>query len=53
MAKAFRHGFYCPTVLEDAEQMVNACNGCQRFSQQKHTPTATLKTIPITWSFSV
>jgi ribonuclease HI len=53
VAKAFRHGFYWPTALEDAEQMVRACNGCQRFSAQKHTPAAVLRTIPITWPFAV
>ena len=29
VAKAFRHGFYWPTALEDAKQLVHACNGCQ------------------------
>jgi len=33
--------------------MVRCCNGCQRFSQQKHTPSSVLKTIPITWPFAV
>jgi ribonuclease HI len=28
VAKVFRHGFYCPTALEDAEDMVWNCNGC-------------------------
>jgi hypothetical protein len=31
VAKAFRHGFYWPTALKDAEQLVKHCNGCQRF----------------------
>ena len=48
MAKAFRHGFYWPTALQDAEQMVRTCNGCQRFGAQKHTPAAALQMIPIT-----
>jgi hypothetical protein len=33
VAKAFRHGFYWPTALKDAEQLVKQCNGCQRFSK--------------------
>jgi hypothetical protein len=29
VAKAFRHGFYWPTALEDAEDMVRMCNGAR------------------------
>src|SRR4051812_9837897 len=50
-AKELRHGFYWPTALKDAEEMVKACNGCQHFGQLKHTPSAALNTIPITWPF--
>jgi hypothetical protein len=32
VAKSFRHGFYWPTALRDADQPVKHCNGCQRFS---------------------
>jgi hypothetical protein len=53
VAKAFRHGLYWPTTLQDAEQQVKLCNGCQRFSKQKHTPAAALKTMPLTWPFTV
>ncbi|KAM0915694.1 hypothetical protein ACQ4PT_010658 [Festuca glaucescens] len=53
VAKAFRHGFYWPTTLKDAEEMVRACNGCQRFSKQRTTLAAALKTIPVTWPFAV
>ena len=53
VAKAFRHGFYWPTALEDAEDIVRKCNGCQRFSKQIHMPQSALKTIPITWPFAI
>jgi hypothetical protein len=53
VAKAFCHGFYWPTALRDAELLVKQCNGCQRFSKHRHTPTAALKTIPLTWPFAV
>jgi hypothetical protein len=53
VAKAFRHGFYRPTALKDAEQLVKQCNGCQRFSKHQNTPAAALKTIPLTWPFAV
>ena len=28
VAKAFRHGFYWPTALQDAESLVLKCEGC-------------------------
>ena len=52
-SKAMGYGFYWPSALADAEQMVRTCTGCQRFSKQKHTPAAALQTIPITWPFAV
>jgi hypothetical protein len=48
VAKAFRHGFYWPTAMKDAQQLVKHCNGCQRFSKHRNTPAAALKTIPLT-----
>jgi hypothetical protein len=53
VAKAFRHGFYWPTALKDAEQLVKHCNGCQCFSKHRRTPAAALKTIPLTWPFAI
>jgi hypothetical protein len=53
VAKAFRHGFYWPTALRDADQLVKHCNGCQHFSKHRNTPTAALKTIPLTWPFAI
>jgi hypothetical protein len=48
VAKVFWHGFYWPTVLQDAEDLVRKCNGCQRYAHQIHQPASALKTIPIT-----
>jgi hypothetical protein len=42
-----------PTALRDADQLVKHCNGCQRFSKHWNTPAAALKTIPLTWPFTV
>jgi len=53
VAKAFRHGFYWPSALREAEDLVRICNGCQRYSSKTHTPASGLKTIPITWPFAV
>jgi hypothetical protein len=33
VAKAFRHGFYWPTALENGEDLVRKCNGCQSYSK--------------------
>jgi transcription antitermination factor NusG len=32
VAKVFRHGFYWPTALQEAEDLVRKCNGCQRYA---------------------
>jgi hypothetical protein len=53
VAKAFRHRFYWPTALQDAELLAKLCNGCQRFFKQRHTLVAALRTIPLTWPFAV
>ena len=53
VAKAFRHGFYWPSALEQAEDLVRKCNGCQRYATKTHMPMSELKTIPITWPFAV
>ncbi|XP_020166961.1 uncharacterized protein [Aegilops tauschii subsp. strangulata] len=53
VAKAFRHGFYWPTALEDAESLVLKCKGCQSFSKRNHQPASALRTIPIAWPFAL
>ncbi|XP_020147049.1 uncharacterized protein [Aegilops tauschii subsp. strangulata] len=53
VAKAFRHGLYWPTALQDAGSLVLKCERCQRFSKHSHQPASTLRTIPITWPFAV
>ena len=53
VAKAFRHGFFWPTALEDAKEIVKTCRGCQVFSSKQHLPASALKTIPLTWPFAV
>ena len=53
VAKAFHHGFYWLTAHADAEDLVNRCDGCQKFSRRAHVPAQELRMIPITWSFAV
>ena len=53
VAKAFHHGFYWPTTLQDAESLVLKCEGCQCFSKRSHQPVSALRTILIAWPFVV
>jgi hypothetical protein len=50
--KAFRFGFYWPTVKSDAADLVQKREACQFLSKQQHLPTQQLQTIPITWPFA-
>jgi hypothetical protein len=42
MAKAFRAGFYWLTAIEDAKDIVQKCEACQRFASRPHAPPAEL-----------
>ena len=53
VAKAFRHGFFWPTALEEAKELVQKCKGCQIFRSKPLQPASALKTIPIAWPFAV
>ena len=53
VGNAFRQGFYWPTTVADAEQVVRTCKGCQYYARQTRLPAQALQMIPITWSFAV
>jgi hypothetical protein len=53
VGKAFRHGFYWPTTLQDAAEMVKSCKACQLHAKQIHTPSQALQMIPPSWPFAV
>jgi hypothetical protein len=42
VGKAFRHGFYWPTALQDAAELVRSCKACQFHTKQIHTPAQAL-----------
>jgi hypothetical protein len=42
VGKAFWHGFYWPTALQDAVEMVKSCKACQFHAKQIHTPAQAL-----------
>jgi ribonuclease HI len=53
VGKAFRHGFYWPTALQDAAEMVKSCKACQFHAKQIHTLYQALQMIPPSWPFAV
>jgi hypothetical protein len=53
VGKAFRHGFYWLTVLQDAAELVRSCKACQFHAKQIHTPAQVLQMIPSSWPFDV
>jgi hypothetical protein len=38
VGKVFRHGFYWPTALQDAVELVKTCKACQFHTKQIHKP---------------
>jgi hypothetical protein len=53
VGKAFRHGFYWPTALQDAAELVRSCKACQFHAKQIHTLAQALQMIPPSWPFAV
>src|SRR5438105_13490493 len=53
VGKAYRQGFFWPTAVTDADELVRKCEGYQYFARQIHVPAQELQTIPITWPFTV
>jgi ribonuclease HI/transposase InsO family protein len=53
VGNAFRQGFYWPTAVADASEIVRTCKGCQFYACKSNLPTHVLQTIPITWPFAV
>jgi transposase InsO family protein len=51
--EAPEHGFYWPTALQDAVEMVKSCKACQFHAKQIHTPAQALQMIPPSWPFAV
>jgi hypothetical protein len=53
VGKAFQHGFYWPTALQDAVELVKNCKACQFHAKQMHTPAQMLQMILPSWPFTV
>jgi ribonuclease HI len=50
VGKAYRAGFWWPTAVSDAEDLVRRCQNCQFFGKQSHVPAHSLITIPPSWA---
>jgi len=53
VGNAFQQGFYWPTAVADAIELVRSCHGCQFFAKETHLPAYALQMISITWLFAV
>jgi hypothetical protein len=53
VGNAFRQGFYWPTAVADASEIVRTCEGCQFYARKTNLPTHALQTIPVTWPFAM
>jgi hypothetical protein len=53
VGKAYRFGFYWPTAMTDAKDLVKRFKGCQLFAKQQHLPAQALRTIPPSWPFAM
>jgi ribonuclease HI/transposase InsO family protein len=53
VGNAFRKGFYWPTAVADANEVVRTCEGCQFYARKTNLLVHSLQTIPVTWPFAV
>jgi hypothetical protein len=53
VGKALRHGFYWPTALQYAAELVKSYKACQFHAKQIHTSAQALQMIPPSWPFVV
>jgi hypothetical protein len=53
VGKVYRSGFYWPTAVTDAKDLMKRCKGCQFFVKQQHLPAQVLRTIPPSWPFAM
>ncbi|KAL2244745.1 UNVERIFIED_CONTAM: hypothetical protein Sindi_2742700 [Sesamum indicum] len=49
--KALRHGFFWPTMLSDAHELVRRCRSCQEHVNNNHQPTALMQPLESPFPF--
>ncbi|RLN11448.1 putative gag-pol precursor [Panicum miliaceum] len=52
VGKAYRVGYWWPTAVSDAEDLVRKCQKCQFFGKQSHVSAHNLITKPPSWPFA-
>jgi hypothetical protein len=53
VGNAFCQGFYWPTVVADASEIMRTYEGCQFYARKTNLPAHALQMIPVTWTFAV
>jgi hypothetical protein len=53
MGNTFRQGFYWPTAVADANEVVRTCEGRQLYARKTNLPAYALQMIRVTWPFVV
>jgi ribonuclease HI/transposase InsO family protein len=53
VGNAFCQGFYWPTAVTDASEIMRTCEGCQFYARKSNLFAHVLQTIPVTWPFVV
>ena len=53
VGKDFCYGFYWPTALKDATELVKSDEACQFHAKKVHQPAQGFQTIPLSWPFAV
>jgi ribonuclease HI/transposase InsO family protein len=53
VGNAFRQGFYRPTAVADASEIMRTCERCQFYARKSNLPAHVLQTSPVTWPFAV
>ena len=49
--KALRQGYYWPTILRDATELVRKCKICQEHAKISHIPSEPLTSVTSPWPF--
>jgi transposase InsO family protein len=52
VGKAYKAGFWWPTAVTDAEDLMRRCQNYQFFGKQSYIPAHSLITIPPSWPFA-
>lgn len=52
VAKAFRHGFYWPSAVSDAQEVARTCTNCQKHAHYSKFCPSEVHLIPSVWPFA-